>query len=315
MKSRETKSDDLIVNRLRSVAQNCPELQVAARLYEVILPIVRDTSIQIDDSKLDQSMIVSCLKKGYPLLSGLDMKVETRLLSNLLYQIVRAVEMLDVNKSESNRWQLWRSSPGVNESRYTSDLLKLKLAAHHIRQALEEGFIDADKILGYAACADHENILEISQHLKLDGGLLWMLARNAVKPALHRCRQEIERSLTDIRWDKGFCFVCGSRATLSELQDNDQVRHLRCGQCGADWYFNRLECFCCGNTNPLTQQTISEDGCDNRRIDVCDVCNGYIKVIAAFSPTPPELLTVEDLATLHLDYIAQQKGYISHSGV
>jgi hypothetical protein len=36
---------------------------------------------------------------------------------------------------------------------------------------------------------------------------------------------------------------------------------------------------------------------------------GYLKVIAAFTPTPPEMLPVEDLATLHLDYIAQKPSY------
>jgi hypothetical protein len=36
---------------------------------------------------------------------------------------------------------------------------------------------------------------------------------------------------------------------------------------------------------------------------------GYLKVIAAFTPTPPEMLPVEDFATLHLDYIAQKRDY------
>jgi formate dehydrogenase maturation protein FdhE len=32
-------------------------------------------------------------------------------------------------------------------------------------------------------------------------------------------------------------------------------------------------------------------------------------MIAAFSPNPPEMLVVQDLATLHLDFIAQKNGY------
>jgi formate dehydrogenase maturation protein FdhE len=42
---------------------------------------------------------------------------------------------------------------------------------------------------------------------------------------------------------------------------------------------------------------------------MCDNCHGYLKVITSFGPTPPEMLIVEDLATLHLDYIAQERGY------
>jgi hypothetical protein len=36
---------------------------------------------------------------------------------------------------------------------------------------------------------------------------------------------------------------------------------------------------------------------------------GIPDIIAAFTPTPPEMLQVEDLATLHLDFIAQKSGY------
>jgi len=35
---------------------------------------------------------------------------------------------------------------------------------------------------------------------------------------------------------------------------------------------------------------------------------GYLKVIVSFTPTPADLLPIEDLATLHLDYIAQAHG-------
>jgi FdhE protein len=45
------------------------------------------------------------------------------------------------------------------------------------------------------------------------------------------------------------------------------------------------------------------------RVEVCDKCHGYLKVINSFTPTSPEMLTVEDLATLHLDYIAEARGY------
>ncbi len=40
------------------------------------------------------------------------------------------------------------------------------------------------------------------------------------------------------------------------------------------------------------------------------MCGGYLKEISSFTPTPPEMLVVEDLATLHLDFIAQQMGYV-----
>jgi formate dehydrogenase maturation protein FdhE len=40
-------------------------------------------------------------------------------------------------------------------------------------------------------------------------------------------------------------------------------------------------------------------------------CNGYLKVITVFAPTAAEMLALEDLATLHLNYIAQGRGFLS----
>jgi formate dehydrogenase maturation protein FdhE len=47
------------------------------------------------------------------------------------------------------------------------------------------------------------------------------------------------------------------------------------------------------------------------RVDLCDHCHGYLKSVTAFAPTPPELLTIEDAALLHLDEAARERGYTS----
>ncbi len=105
------------------------------------------------------------------------------------------------------------------------------------------------------------------------------------------------------------CGVVG-RATLAELQENNQVKHLRCGSCGADWQYRRLQCAQCGNEDPRTLHCLYADN-DRQRmhVEVCDKCRGYLKVISSFTPAPAAMLPAEDLATLHLDYIARERGY------
>ncbi len=44
-------------------------------------------------------------------------------------------------------------------------------------------------------------------------------------------------------------------------------------------------------------------------MEVCEKCRGYLKVIAAFTPTPAELLPLEDFATIEMDFIARDRGY------
>ena len=140
--------------------------------------------------------------------------------------------------------------------------------------------------------------------------LLWMLAQYALKPALHAWRRQLAPLAEGIEWEEGYCFICGAEATLGELRENGQVMYLRCGQCGADWPFRRLRCIYCGNEDNGTLSCLySEDQREKMRVEACDRCRGYLKVITSFSPTPPEMLPVEDIATLHLDYIAQERGY------
>jgi FdhE protein len=104
--------------------------------------------------------------------------------------------------------------------------------------------------------------------------------------------------------------MCGAAATLAELQENDQVKHLRCGSCGADWEVRRLQCIYCGNEDHRTLPHLFEEkDLERIQLEACDKCKGYLKVIASFRPALVEMLAVEDLATLHLDYIATARGY------
>jgi FdhE protein len=97
---------------------------------------------------------------------------------------------------------------------------------------------------------------------------------------------------------------------LGELRENG-ARHLRCGRCGAGWPVRRLCCPSCGNEDHGTLPTLSEEGnLGKRRVEACDRCGRYVKVIASAAPTVPELLAVEDLATLHLDIIARGRRYV-----
>ncbi len=74
--------------------------------------------------------------------------------------------------------------------------------------------------------------------------------------------------------------------------------------------FRRLRCTHCANADTRTFGYLyPEAQCEKVKIEVCDRCKGYLKTIATFYPTPAEMLPVEDLATLHLDYIARERGY------
>ena len=116
-------------------------------------------------------------------------------------------------------------------------------------------------------------------------------------------------------WRKTCCPVCGSLPTLSLLEGDPVLRFSLCSHCGCQWSVDRMACSACGNKGPDTRSyfydegaAFYDEGAAANRIDLCDSCHHYIKTIdmRPLGSTDPYL---EDIATLHLDSVAVQKGY------
>ena len=279
---------DPIVQRLHTLAQDLPDLKDAAQIYEIILPLLRDADLCVTPIALTADQARRKLEMGLPLLHDLNLELDAKAACNLMLRLACALETT------------------IEESRPP----QLAMAARWIQLALEDNDLDFSVLVPHVATGDKEFVITLAQSLQLNSDLLWTLAQNTLKPALRAWHRQLTTLVEGIPWHKGYCFVCGAGATLGELQENNQVKHLRCGQCGADWQFPRLQCMYCGNQDHNTLSYLyAESRPDKTRVEVCNRCHGYLKVIAAFSPTQPELLAVEDLATLHFDYIAQERGY------
>ena len=144
----------------------------------------------------------------------------------------------------------------------------------------------------------------------MDAGLLMALAQNALKPDLRSLCGRLSLLAAGIPWNRGICFVCGALPVFGELQGNAQALHLRCGVCGADWEYHRLACVHCGHDDHRKRDYLFSEGPQEKEhVEACKSCGNYIKIVAAFSPTPVELLPVEDLATVRLDEAARERGY------
>lgn len=295
MLTRSDKSDP-IVRRLHTLAQQSPDLKPAAMAYAAILPLLRDADLNVGIISLTQKRIHEKIEKGIPLLLGLDLELDIDAVRQLMIKLAAAVEKA-TTKNKLHKLHL--SCLGGNDS-----------AAGRLRTALEERKLDINSLLTRIAVGENATVAYAAESLDLDPGLLRTLAQNALKPALRAWARQLSAIAADNRWNRGICYVCGAPAILGELQDNAQVKHLRCGACGADWQFRRLQCIYCGNEDHESQRYLYEEKKrEKMRVEVCDRCRGYLKVISAFFPTPAEMLAVEDLATIHLDYIAQERGY------
>jgi formate dehydrogenase accessory protein FdhE len=297
---------DPVLKRLRKLSDERPDLKDAARIYETILPLLGAADLRIVPVSITPDEARSKLEAGIPLLTGIDLELDVQSVCDLILGLSSSLEAIyeTQHACKSDMADFSKNTCSDNDALRSG-------AARSIRLALEENKTAVDALLAHITAGDHVLFESAARDLQLDPGLLWTLAQNALKPALQAWRRQLAPLGEGTFWEKGYCFICGADATLGELRGNGQVLYLRCSQCGADWQFRRLRCIWCGNEDHGTLSSLySKDQREKMHVEVCDRCHCYLKVITTFSPTPPEMLQVEDLATLHFDYIAREQGYL-----
>jgi len=310
MSAKTIKPADPVVLRLREAARIAPDLSDAARLYEAILPVLRDADLGEAPLALAPGEVARLLAEGVPLLSGLSLDIDLQAAEELMLELLgRVVALAEIGRPPG-RLRFWTHAPPKAAAAGNSAFAVLQGAARQIRDAFQSGRLDIAGVLSAAASGDLPGLRQTARGQQLDPELLWIMAQHCIKPALQSWRRQIAPAVDELSWHHGFCFLCGASATLGELQDNVQAKHLRCAQCGADWHFPVLQCLQCGNEEHSSRPHFYLDGQGDRRVEACDACHSYHKVITAFTPTEPELLVVEDLLSLQLDFVAQQRGYL-----
>jgi FdhE protein len=153
-----------------------------------------------------------------------------------------------------------------------------------------------------------EKVEQIAEELGLDKKVFFFLIHNSIRPSIEAAVEKLLNELNTETWMKGYCPVCGSLPHLSLLKGEVGKRFLLCSYCGYQWQTDRILCPFCNNKDQESLHYFTAEGEETHRIDLCDKCHRYIKTIdlRTIEEIDPSL---EDLATLHLDVIASQKGY------
>ena len=113
------------------------------------------------------------------------------------------------------------------------------------------------------------------------------------------------------RFRENYCPVCGRRPGLAELRKyrEGRTRDLICGGCGTRWLYARVGCVYCGNTNLEKMHTLEPTDSDLMRLDICDVCDSYIKTYRGpANGSDADAIYRQDWASVHLDLLAEEKG-------
>ncbi len=175
-----------------------------------------------------------------------------------------------------------------------------------IKEILANKRIDLKKLLKEGV--KEQRIEQIADEFGLDIKVFSFLIQSSIRPSIEAGTKKLLNELNAEAWLKGYCPVCGSLPYLSLLKEAEGKRFLLCSFCGYQWRIDRFFCAFCGNKEQDSLHYFCGEGEETYRIDTCDKCHQYIKTIDArnIEIIDPAL---EDLATLHLDILASQKGY------
>ncbi len=142
----------------------------------------------------------------------------------------------------------------------------------------------------------------------VDVASLLFLARSCLRPAIERGAEELlSRFPVPDYWLKGYCPICGSLPSLLFLEGEGE-RKAYCSWCGTVWGLNRFQCCHCDNRLHDSLGYLYVEAEPQYRIQYCNRCNFYFKLIQAKEMAYPPYPALEEWTTLHLDLLAQRAG-------
>lgn len=203
--------------------------------------------------------------------------------------------------------ELLRAATGKDE-RQSADVQAL-LAGVEAKPAL------LDQLVQRAAFApDGEQLVLLSERLGASVEALLFFGRALAAPLLTELASRANRNAKSDAGSvgpPGRCGLCGSPPGMARLRRDDGKRVLHCSLCDGTRPFGRLECPFCGNREHGTLNYLRAKETDPWWIETCETCKRYIKVVdeRRLALDEETIMLVQDVATLHLDLLAEREGY------
>ena len=133
---------------------------------------------------------------------------------------------------------------------------------------------------------------------------VWFLGQLALRPFMVRYAWSLSSVIDLATHRSARCPICGSNAHMGHI-DTDNVMHLHCPLCETEWRGPRVGCVYCGAHGDY----FTVDGDEEHRVDICNECGGYLKVLDQRVRVRPVDWFVEDAATLALGELAEAEGF------
>lgn len=172
---------------------------------------------------------------------------------------------------------------------------------------LREGFVDISKLVDLALKDDAKALENYARELNVESRVLQFLSYILVQPFLEEVARKVSDSFLE-KWWRRQCPVCGRAPVIARVRADTRKRYLTCMLCGAEYAVDLFLCPFCGNRDPNTLGFLAIEGEPSFRIDFCEKCRHYVKVIDEGKLRAPVPRGLEDILTLELDRVAQEAG-------
>ena len=96
---------------------------------------------------------------------------------------------------------------------------------------------------------------------------------------------------------------------MAALVGEEGKREALCSFCGHFWQLPRLMCPFCSTEKQEDLRYFHGEGDELYRVYVCEQCRGYLKVMDIREGGDVRTLAVDDVASGHLDLLAEEEGY------
>lgn len=181
-------------------------------------------------------------------------------------------------------------------------------------QSVRDADSDLVSLFKASLCQDTLPIAETARSCGADAGALEAVIALVAVPFLQACNRRWAASVSP-GWREGYCSVCGAWPAFAERRGIERTHVFRCGRCGGGWHARPLRCPYCGVDDHNTLVSlVPEGGGSNAVIEGCRSCLGYVKSFTRLQGCAPDMVMLDDLASVHLDVAALEQAYVRPSG-
>lgn len=273
-----------MTHRLNQLRQERTELEEILAFYAKVLAAQQETQQEtaIPEIDLPEDRLRLKVEEGFPLIDRGDFQV-------------------DKDSSRELFLRICHLSMAENPV--------LKGAGKILLEAMETGKLDLVKLTTAVLQDDAEVIEGVANDLDVPVPVVQALTKLSLQPSLLASVQAVAQRAAINDWQYGYCPVCGGLPAMAALVGEEGKREALCSFCGHFWQLPRLMCPFCSTDKQEDLRYFHGEGDDLYRVYVCEQCRGYLKVMDTREGGDARTLAVDDVASGHLDLLAEEEGY------